>query len=230
LRETQGLNAQTRCRTQLTAARAGTTKTYTVPAQLPSAATAGARVLVGTVGFQALGLVATDYTIPDRFIPWTEALSRSPERTGSCTIPSQRRCPRAARGLLATAERGDELAGRSASATALPITVVEFYNASLDHYFISPLAPDIDALGHRPLPPAGRAPAARSPHGHRGCRRVPGESRCAASHPAAEGDSHFFSASPVECADVERQIATDPNYAGFVYETPAAFTSACRTR
>ena len=41
--------------------------------------------------------------------------------------------------------------------------------------------------------------------------------------PPQKGDSHFFSASPVECAEVERKIATDPNYAGFVYETPSAF-------
>ena len=70
LRESQGLNAQIAfAGLTFTATRAGATKTYTFPRNLPSAATAYARVLVGTVGFQALGFVATDYTIPDRFIP-----------------------------------------------------------------------------------------------------------------------------------------------------------------
>ncbi len=36
-------------------------------------------------------------------------------------------------------------------------------------------------------------------------------------------DSHFFSASPAECAAVLAKISTDPNYRSFVYETPSAF-------
>src|SRR5438046_625373 len=34
----------------------------------------------------------------------------------------------------------------SASAPGSPVTAVEFYNAALDHYFVSALEPDIDAL------------------------------------------------------------------------------------
>jgi hypothetical protein len=40
----------------------------------------------------------------------------------------------------------------SAVAAASALTVVEYYNAALDHYFISPLQPDIDALDSGRLP------------------------------------------------------------------------------
>jgi hypothetical protein len=44
--------------------------------------------------------------------------------------------------------------------------------------------------------------------------------------PPAHGDSHFFSASPTECADVLARSGSDPNYSGFVEETDHAFFMA----
>jgi probable HAF family extracellular repeat protein len=41
--------------------------------------------------------------------------------------------------------------------------------------------------------------------------------------PPQHGDSHFFAASPDECATVLGNAATDPNYSGYVKETAAAF-------
>jgi len=225
LRETQGLNAQIAfAGLTLTATRAGVTKLYTFPRNLPSAATAGARVLVGTVGFQALGLVATDYTIPDRFVPvdgGTLAFGGVDSFTFE-SLPTDGVRARFRNGALAQ-NLATNLAGRSASATALPITVVEFYNATLDHYFVSPLAPDIDALDTGRFPGwarTGRTFAAwpTAVAGGPGASPV-----CRFYIPPQKGDSHFFSASPIECAEVERKIATDPNYAGFVYETSSAF-------
>jgi hypothetical protein len=148
LRETQGQDAQIAfAGVTLTATRAGTTKTYTFPRNPPSAATANARVLVGSVGFQALGLVATDYTIPDRFVAvdgGTLAFGGVDSFTFE-SLPTDGVRARFRNGALAQ-NLATNLAGRSAAAIALPITVVEFYNAALDHYFVSPLAPDIDAL------------------------------------------------------------------------------------
>jgi len=43
--------------------------TFVFPSNLPSAATAGKRVLIGTQGFAALGIVAPDYTVPNGFLP-----------------------------------------------------------------------------------------------------------------------------------------------------------------
>ncbi len=41
--------------------------------------------------------------------------------------------------------------------------------------------------------------------------------------PPAHGNSHFFSASPAECAAIDARIGTDPNYSGYILESPAAF-------
>jgi len=88
--------------------------------------------------------------------------------------------------------------------------VVEYYNASLDHYFMSALAADIEALDSGALkgwtrtgvvfgaylePAAGASPV------------------CRFYLPPENGDSHFYSASPAECADVRAKFPT------FVYES-----------
>ena len=92
------------------------------------------------------------------------------------------------------------------------VDVVEFYNASLDHYFISSLAADIQALDSGKFagwtrtglgfkaydgPAAGMSPV------------------CRFYIPPAQGDSHFYSASPAECTDVQAKFPT------FDYESPA---------
>ena len=86
---------------------------------------------------------------------------------------------------------------------------IEYYNAALDHYFTSALAADIAALDSGALkgwtrtglsfgaylePAAGASPV------------------CRFYLPPANGDSHFYSASPAECADVRAKFPT------FVYE------------
>jgi hypothetical protein len=54
----------------LVSMHAGTpNKTFVFPNNLPSAATAGKRVLVATQGFAALGIVTPDYTVPNGFLP-----------------------------------------------------------------------------------------------------------------------------------------------------------------
>ena len=92
-----------------------------------------------------------------------------------------------------------------------PTTVVEFHHAAFDHYFISSLAADIEALD------SGRAPGwART-----GATFVASSAAAAGTSPVcrfylppANGDSHFYSASPAECADVLARFPT------FIYEAP----------
>jgi hypothetical protein len=93
----------------------------------------------------------------------------------------------------------------------------EYYNAELDHYFLSASAPDIDALE------SGRSPGwqwtgqsffvAGTPNGYPGLA----EPVCRFYLPPGHGNSHFFSASKAECADVRIEF---PDY---VQETDAAF-------
>ncbi len=88
---------------------------------------------------------------------------------------------------------------------------IEYYNAAFDHYFVSALAADIAALDSGALkgwlrtgqafgaylePAAGASPV------------------CRFYLPPANGDSHFYSASPAECAAVRAKFPS------FVYEAP----------
>ena len=52
----------------LTSTHAGTQKTFSFMSDLPSTATAGKHVLIGTQGFASLGVVAPDYVIPNGFL------------------------------------------------------------------------------------------------------------------------------------------------------------------
>ncbi len=103
---------------------------------------------------------------------------------------------------------------------AFASTIVEYYNAALDHYFMTPLPDEIEALDSgriagwartglvfdaAAVPAAGLSPV------------------CRFYIPPVHGDSHFFSASPAECATVLAKIPGDPSFSGYVYETPAAF-------
>ena len=95
------------------------------------------------------------------------------------------------------------------------VAAVEFYNAALDHYFLSTNPAEIDNLdsgrtigwvrtGLRFLvyavPAAGTSPVCRF-------YRAP-----------AYGDSHFYSASPAECAQTAAQHPVD-----WIYESPSVF-------
>ena len=108
-------------------------------------------------------------------------------------------------------------------ASAATVTAVEFYNESLDHYFISPLTPDIDALD------SGRTPGWKRtgetfqvfPSQEAGGSSV--HPVCRFYIPPQRGDSHFLSAAATECASVLSLIATNPNYSGYDYESPNAF-------
>lgn len=133
-------------------------------------------------------------------------------RTGATT---------AARAAIVAAVALAVLAAPAAAATE---AVIEYYNPWLDHYFMTPLANEIallDAGAFVGWNRTGRffdgfasiqaaAPAAVNPV-------------CRFYIPPQHGDSHFFSASPAECAAVVAKIGTDPDYSGYIEETPAEF-------
>ena len=113
LRETDGLTGQQGLAgRQLTVTRPNVAKTFTFPGDLPSTATANARVLVGSVGFQALGLIAPDYVFPDRFLPVDGAtLALSRDRLDHLRVVADRRLERAVPRRQRPTERRHEFRG-----------------------------------------------------------------------------------------------------------------------
>jgi len=104
------------------------------------------------------------------------------------------------------------LTGTGVVPTSGVADVIEFYHAALDHYFISSLAADIDALDSgrfQGWTRTGRKFKAYS------AMQAGTSAVCRFYIPPAAGDSHFFSASPIECAEV---LAKFP---AFTYESPA---------
>jgi hypothetical protein len=226
LHETQGADtANTLTGQTLKATHAGITKTFTFGFDLPTTGTAGRRVLIATQAMAALHLVQPDYVIPERFLPTNGGSVQYP---GGNSVLNYANLP--TDGVAAIFADGTtrpnvatNFAGQSASVPAGAITVIEFYNATLDHYFISPLAPDIDALDTGLFAGWSRtgysfAAFPSQASGGAGVNPV-----CRFYIPPQHGDSHFFSASPTECTSILQKIATDPNYSGYSYESPNAF-------
>ena len=148
LREAQGTNgANLLAGHALSATHAGVTKIFTFPTDLPSTTTANRRVLIGSNGFAALSPIAPDYQMPDRFLPTDGGTVNyaGVDQVTYPTLPIDGSNALQRSGAVA-ANLATNFAGQTFAVPANPITVVEFYNDSLDHYFMSPLAPDIDAL------------------------------------------------------------------------------------
>ena len=150
MRESSGANGENPWSQQQleTTSRAGIRKQLRFPSNLPSASTASRSVLIATPGFAALGLVAPDYTIPTRFIPTDGGkleFAGGVDEIQLAPLPSDGTIAvnRTGASVLATPKN---FANASANMAALPVGSVEYYNAALDHYFTSALAPDIDAL------------------------------------------------------------------------------------
>ncbi len=202
LRESSGLNGQGDfAGLSLTASKGGVTKSLDFPSNLPSN-TSGRRVLIATQGFVALGLVAPNYTGPDRFLP-TDGGTVNFAGVSSLTyvaLPIDGINALFSSGTIAP-NTPTNFSGTSSSVPASPVTAVAYFNAALDHYFISSLAPDIDALDSGRI--AGWTRTAGSfrvfPTQASGGAGVSGV--CRIYIPPGRGDSHFFSASAQECSD-----------------------------
>jgi len=222
LRESTGSNNENFLAGQMVRATnaAGIAQNFAFPSNLPSSNTASRSVLIATPGFAALGLIAPDYTIPARFIP-TEGGSLNylgafpPDPISLPPLPND--------GVTAVDRNGTPVpatpknfANTTAAVTATPIAAVEFYNSALDHYFISSLAGDIDALDSGRL--AGWVRTGLSfnvyPSQAAGGAGVTAVCRIRIPPPS---DSHFFGRSPQECAD------TLAKFPFMEQETPTAF-------
>lgn len=111
-------------------------------------------------------------------------------------------------------------------ATAATVEVIEYYSAGQDHYFISSLQADINALdsgqfkgwvrtgktfGAYPTSTAGASPV------------------CRFYIPPALGDSHFYSASPTECAQTQSKNPSfvEESAAVMYIDLPDPTTGAC---
>jgi hypothetical protein len=167
---------------------------------------------------------APDYILPERFLPTDGGTVdyAGVDRVAYAALPVDGETALGRDGAPQPA-LATNFAGVATVLHALPIAAVEFYQPALDHYFISIAAPDIDALDSGRF--AGWTRTGKS------FRVYPTQAAAAGSAnpvcrfyiPPVHGDSHFFSASPAECADVLARSATDANYSGFVEETDHAF-------
>ena len=208
----------------LTSTQGTVVKAFTFPGDLPDSRTMNRRLLVGTQGFAALNLIAPDYVIPDGFVPTGGATLDygGVDQVTLVSLPTD--------GANAVTRAGASVpnlarnyAGAAAVIPALPVTSVEYYHLGLDHYFISSLQPEIDVLDSGRI--AGWARTGDSFRVFAGAQSGLGwvNPVCRFYIPPAHGNSHFFSASPAECATVLQRSATDPNFSGYVYEAPNAF-------
>jgi lysyl endopeptidase len=102
--------------------------------------------------------------------------------------------------------------------TAGQAVAVEFYNASLDHYFITISQGEINDLDNKVHPGWERT----------GMRFLAYDNPAAGTSPVCRfffegepfGSSHFYSASPTECATVVNNPQT---YPGWIYESASVF-------
>jgi hypothetical protein len=113
--------------------------------------------------------------------------------------------------------RSLEHRGTAASAVTATMPLIEFYNTALDHYFVTADPTEIGLLDD-----GGIAGWTRTGHGlnvwtaaSNGANAV-----CRFYLPPDYGDSHFYSASPSECARVRTRFPS------FIHESAAVFFAA----
>ena len=142
--------------------------------------------------------------------PTTGSLLWSTTQIGSVHWES----PVVANGVVYVTDESGQLTAFAPPAASITAAVVEFYNASFDHYFISSLQIEISALDTGLFPGWARTGQTFGAY----ATPVSGTNPvCRFYLPPAYGDSHFYSASPAECAAVLAK------YPFFVYESAAVF-------
>ncbi len=231
LQELSGLDNQDRFSglTLEVRSRHGVVKSITFPNDLPSHSTAGRYVLIST---PHVLLPEVDFTFPPGFLPTDGGtlIFAGVDVWDYDFLP--------ANGYTVFVRGGGFTNNPPWMATYIfrPFTgfptgllvptdpVIEFYNAALDHYFISMSQPDIDALDSGRISGWKRTgeffdawlakfdpfDLVNSPPPNIG-------PVCRLYLPPADGDSHFFSASVNECSD-SRSMHPD-----YVLETSVAF-------
>ena len=105
-----------------------------------------------------------------------------------------------------------------------PMASIEYYNASLNHYFMSMNPQEVGDLDLGVHPGWVRTGLSFLTYGSASSASdTSANPVCRFYIPPQHGNSHFFSADPVECAIARDKINTDPNFTGYVEETPNAF-------
>jgi hypothetical protein len=221
LRESMGNNGEHVWSGQVlrTTNAAGVPKQLSFTTNLPSPTTAGRSVLVATADFAALGLVTPDYTMEARFVPTEGGTLNFAGFVDQITLPALPGDGTTAinrNGALVPATPRN-FAGASATMTPQAVTSVEFYNQALDHYFISSLAADIDALDTGRLAGWQRTNLSFRVFPSQAAGGAGVTPVCRIIIPPPHGDSHFFGRSAQECAAT---LAQNP---GMSQETAAAF-------
>ena len=202
----------------LTTTGAAGMQQFAFPANLPSAGTAGTRVLVATPAFAALGIVAPDYSIPANFLPLGGGTINFAgiDQFAFGALPTD--------GVMALTRAGfpmqnlaTNFAGATGSVTAGPPTAVavEFHHAGFDHYFVTHVAGEIALLD------AGVAIRGwvRTGQSFLVYTTAGGETSpvCRFYIPPDKGDSHFYGRGIAEC---DATGAANPT---FVNEAPQFF-------
>jgi hypothetical protein len=129
--------------------------------------------------------------------------------------------------LPLTATGDDSAAAPPPQASVQTVDVVEFYNATLDHYFITWIDAEIANLD------AGLTPSRWTRTGYSFKAYVtaqPGTSNiCRFYIPPADGNSHFFGRSPAECSAAQQEhpefVLEDANYMQLYVPTAGACPS-----
>ena len=225
LKESQGSDGMTNLAGRaLTATHAGVTKTYHFGLDLGSAMTANKRVLIATQAVAATGLITPDYVMPDRFVP-TDGGTLNYASVDSFTYAALPTDGVAAlfAGPAIAPNSATNFAGQSASIPPSTITVVEYYHAGFDHYFMTPLSAEIDALDTGRFSGWSRTGQSFKAHPSQASAGAGANPVCRFYIPPQHGDSHFYSASPFDCTTVLQWAVTDPNFSGYIEETPSAF-------
>ncbi len=119
-----------------------------------------------------------------------------------------------------------DAAGNQATSTAVSVTVkntgngkprkvaVEYYNAQLDHYFLTAIDEEVAALDTGRFTGWRRTGFSLDVYD---AETTDGSPVCRFYMPPPYGDSHFYSASPAECAQVAAR------FPGFAYESREVF-------
>ena len=194
----------------LTSGSGANQKTFAFPNNLPSFATAGTSVLIGTQGFAALGLVAPDFTVPDGFLsqPAGSVNYAGVDTVNYTQLPGDGTNSINRNGVPQT-NSPRNFAGQTGTVPGAPSGVTEFYNTGLNFYFVTgdPIeGASIDAGGSGPgWTRTGNVFKSGGPNAVCRFRGVP----AGGGRPPA---SHFYTADTDEC----NQVKLDP---GWLFES-----------
>ena len=139
LREVQGASGQNFLGgASLSTGSGATQKTFKFPNNLPSSATGGKFVLIATQGFAALGLVVPDYIVPDGFLPLVSGSVNyaSVDSVTYSGLPNDGNTSITRTGVTQV-NSPRNFAGATSTVTGPQTGVVEFFNTTLNHYFVT---------------------------------------------------------------------------------------------